>query len=119
MKLQRGDVVLLDFPYSDGSGGKVRPAVVIQSDEWNTRLDDTIVAMVTSGQLRQVNSPTQLFVAANSDDAQQAGFRMDSVIQCENLATRDQSLALRLLGQLPETTMKRLDECLKISLGLN
>ena len=28
MKLQRGDVVLLDFPYSDGTGGKVRPAVV-------------------------------------------------------------------------------------------
>ena len=32
MKVQRGDVVFLRFPFSDGSGSKVRPAVVVQSE---------------------------------------------------------------------------------------
>ena len=33
MKVQRGDVVLVDYPFSDGSGSKVRPTVVVQADE--------------------------------------------------------------------------------------
>ena len=119
MKLQRGDVVALDFPYSDGTGGKIRPAVVVQADEWNAKLDDTILAMVTGSRHRRVNSPTQLFVAANSTDGQQAGFRMDSVIQCENLVTRDQSLVLRIMGRLPDELVTRLNDCLRASLGLS
>jgi mRNA interferase MazF len=43
----RGDVVLVDFPYSDGSGSKIRPGVVVQNDADNQRLQNTVVAMVT------------------------------------------------------------------------
>jgi mRNA-degrading endonuclease toxin of MazEF toxin-antitoxin module len=32
MKVKRGDVVLLDHPFSDASGSKVRPALVVQAD---------------------------------------------------------------------------------------
>ena len=47
MKLQRGDVVFLRFPFSDGTGSKVRPAVVVQSDRDNQRLESTIVVSIT------------------------------------------------------------------------
>ena len=30
MKIRRGDVVIVDFPYSDQTGRKVRPALVVQ-----------------------------------------------------------------------------------------
>ena len=30
--MRRGDVVLVDFPFSTGGGAKVRPALVIQND---------------------------------------------------------------------------------------
>lgn len=43
MKVQRGDVVLVDYPFSDRTGSKVRPCLVVQADYNNTRLDDTIV----------------------------------------------------------------------------
>ena len=42
MKIQRGDVVLVDFPYPSGTGSKVRPALVIQNDKDNARLVNTI-----------------------------------------------------------------------------
>ena len=42
MNVRRGEVVLVDFPYSDHTGSKVRPALVVQADVWNQRLDDTI-----------------------------------------------------------------------------
>ena len=32
MNVQRGDVVLVDYPYAAGGGTKVRPVLVIQND---------------------------------------------------------------------------------------
>ena len=37
MNVQRGDVVLVDYPYPGGGGAKVRPALVIQNDRDNRR----------------------------------------------------------------------------------
>ena len=44
---QRGDVVIVAFPYVSGGGGNNRPALVIQADRNNQRLANTIVAMIT------------------------------------------------------------------------
>lgn len=43
MNVQRGEVVLVDYPYASGTGAKVRPALVIQNDRDNQRLLNTIV----------------------------------------------------------------------------
>ena len=45
--INRGDVVVLDFPFVGGGAGKTRPAVVVQCDRLNRKLDNTIVAMIT------------------------------------------------------------------------
>jgi mRNA-degrading endonuclease toxin of MazEF toxin-antitoxin module len=47
VKFSRGDVVLLDFPFSDATGSKVRPAIVVQGDAQNRRLNAMIVTLVT------------------------------------------------------------------------
>lgn len=46
MKITRGEVVLVDYPYSDGTGSKVRPALVVQNDNLNLRITDTILAAI-------------------------------------------------------------------------
>jgi len=46
--MNRGDVVEVDWQYSDMSGGKVRPAVVVQADFLNGLIDDTILVQITS-----------------------------------------------------------------------
>ncbi len=43
-----GDVVIIDFPYSDRTGSKVRPSLVVQSDTLNPIRDDAILAIITS-----------------------------------------------------------------------
>jgi len=48
MNIQRGDIVLVDYPYTSGSEAKVRPVLVIQNDRDNQRLKNTIVAQITS-----------------------------------------------------------------------
>src|SRR4029450_10704545 len=52
MPYKRGDVVLVLFPDSNLRTAKRRPALVIQSDNLETGLRQTIVAMITSNMSR-------------------------------------------------------------------
>jgi mRNA-degrading endonuclease toxin of MazEF toxin-antitoxin module len=46
--MTRGEVVLVDWTYSDMGGSKLRPAVVVQADFLNSLIDDTILVQITS-----------------------------------------------------------------------
>ena len=118
MKARRGEVVLVDFPYSDQTGSKVRPALVVQADALNQRLDDTILALITSSRHRSIGATTQLVIDITTAEGQQTGLRLNSVIQCENLLTYDQALILRVLGRLSTTAMEQINVCLKAALGI-
>lgn len=118
MKVQRGDIVLVDFPYSDQTGRKVRPALVVQADALNQRLDDTILALIPSSQRRRMGAVTQLEIDITTTEGQQTGLRLNSVVQCENLITYDQALILRVLGRLSASAMQQVDVCLKAALGI-
>ena len=62
MTCHRGDVVLLDYPFSDSTGSKVRPALVVQSDRDNVRLTNTVVALITRNLSRVTREPTQMLI---------------------------------------------------------
>jgi mRNA interferase MazF len=55
---RRGDIVLADLPFTDRTGSKVRPAVVVQSDRNNQRLDDVILVLITRTTIRALTEPT-------------------------------------------------------------
>ena len=118
MKVQRGEIVLVDFPYSDRTGSKVRPALVVQADFWNVRLDDTILALITSSHRRRVGAATQFAIEVATPEGQRSGLRIGSVVQCENLVTYDKSQVLRVLGNLLAESMSQIDSCLMAALGL-
>ena len=54
MAVHRGDVVMVDWQFSDRRGVKTRPALVVQSDQFNAHLDDTILALITSSKRRRI-----------------------------------------------------------------
>ena len=60
--MQRGDIVIVAFPYVTSSGGKNRPALVVQCDRDNQRLSNTIVAMITGNTRYAQTEPTQLLI---------------------------------------------------------
>jgi mRNA-degrading endonuclease toxin of MazEF toxin-antitoxin module len=118
MKVGRGDVVLVNYPFASGSAGKVRPAVVVQCDRNNSRLDNTIIAQITSRTRYAKNESTQLLITAASPEGQQAGLIIDSAVSCENLYTIRRDAIVRKIGTLAVDLMKMVDGCLKASLGL-
>lgn len=47
MTVSRGEVVLVDYPFSDRTGSKVRPALIVQADRLNHSIADTILAAIS------------------------------------------------------------------------
>jgi mRNA interferase MazF len=117
MNVQRGDIVLVRFPFSSGTGGKVRPGLVVQDDHNSQRLANTILAAITST-TRRSHEPTQLLIDLATPEGKASGLLFDSAITCENLATVELRLIQRKIGTLPRTLMLHVGDCLKASLGL-
>ncbi|MCE7979946.1 MAG: type II toxin-antitoxin system PemK/MazF family toxin [Caldilinea sp. CFX5] len=93
MAYRRGDVIAVPYEYSDLSGGKVRPAVIISSDAYNLAQPDIVVAGVS----------TQIHKASAYDyllkDWAAARLRYPSLVR-GRLLTLEQSLVRQVVGRL-------------------
>ena len=103
MPYKRGDVVLVLFPDSNLRTAKRRPALVIQADNLNTGLRQTVVAMITSNMSRAAH-PSRVKLLLDSPAGRQARIIMDSVVMTDNLATIRESEIDRALGSLNDMT---------------
>ena len=95
--LRFGDVVLVPFPFTDQSGTKKRPAVVVSSTGYNTNRYDIVIMAVTS----QVRTPLAF------GEWQSAGLLKSSVLK-PVFATIEQGLVLRVMGQLSAADVQTL-----------
>lgn len=76
MKAKRGDVVLPDFPFSDASGSKVRPALVVRADAYNAKLNSTVIALITKDVSRAATEPAQLLIQVSTPEGQATGLKV-------------------------------------------
>ena len=117
MPVSRGDVILAFVPNVGSPGGKMRPALVVQSDPNNARLNETIVAAITSN-LSRVHEATQLLIEVATPDGAASGLLHDSAVRCERLHSLPQADVRRVIGRLSGALMQQIDGCLKAALGL-
>ncbi|SJZ32883.1 type II toxin-antitoxin system PemK/MazF family toxin [Sediminibacterium ginsengisoli] len=105
--MTKGDIVLITFPFTDLSGTKLRPAVVLVETD-----ADITVCFVTSQLDWKDKSDMILNPSAEN------GLRKQSLIRVAKIATLDRSLAKGLLGKLTSNELRQLDEKLKELLQL-
>lgn len=84
-----GTVVLTDFPFTDLSAAKRRPALVVSTD--NDRRRDVIVAFITSILRVEPASAPILPTAQN-------GLKVPSLVRFDKLATLDKIIIAGRLG---------------------
>lgn len=115
--MNRGDVVIVEFPFVDGSRGKNRPALIVQHDRDNRRLANTIVAMI-SGNLRHATESTQVLVDPNTDEGALSGLHGPSVVKCNNLFTVRQQDIWQVIGRLSDPLLNEVNRGLRAALDL-
>ena len=105
--MQKGDIVLIPFPFTDLSGNKLSPAVILAQ----TRLDLTVCFITTQLQWQE---PTDLLLQPKNSN----GIKKPSLIRVSKIATLDKALALGKIGAIDNTEIKELNSKLKQLLQL-
>src|SRR5262249_42607859 len=114
---RRGDVVRVDFPFTDIPRKKKRPIVVVQNDVDNQKIRKTVVAMIT-GNLSRQGDPSHLLIDPSTPEGASSGLRGPSLVSCNNLYTLEQDCIEKTLGHLSDVLKQRLNDCLKAALEL-
>lgn len=113
VQIRRGDVFYADLnPVIGSEQGGVRPVLVVQNDVGNKYSPTVIVAAITS-QIDKAKLPTHVELKRG-----EYGLEKDSVILLEQLRTIDKRRLREKVAFLDGEIMTRVDEALKISLGL-
>jgi mRNA interferase MazF len=111
---KRGDVILVDFPYSDLIRYKKRPALVVQDETVNTGLSQRVVVQITSNLER--TGATRVLVQKYSPAGQAMGIFSDSVKVADHLATVLPREIDKVIGRC--TCLPEVDAALRQVLGL-
>jgi len=102
---KRGEVVLIAFPFTDLSTTKMRPALIVSSNEFNSRNLDVILAAITSQIPKKIPTTDHLLAL---DDQKQAGLPKTSLVKLGKVVTLDQRLVRKKLGSLSDPTLSLL-----------
>lgn len=105
--MTKGDIVLIKFPFTDLSGSKLRPAVVLVT----TATDSTVCFITTQLGWQE---PTDLLLSPNEIN----GLKKPSLLRIGKIATLDKTLVKGLLGRLSQVEVIELNTKLKTLLQL-
>ncbi|MBK5212794.1 MAG: type II toxin-antitoxin system PemK/MazF family toxin [Flavobacteriaceae bacterium] len=105
--MKKGDIVLIPFPFTDLSGSKNRPAIILVASP----LDITVAFVSTQLKWKEA---TDVEIQPNLKN----GLKKASLIRLSKLATLDKTLALGLLGNVDNTILKEIDKNLINIFGL-
>ena len=112
MAFQRGDIVLVPFPFSDLSTTKARPAVVVSGSLYHTTEPDLILAAITS-KIAMATGPLDYVLS----DWQAANLRHPSALK-PVLFTLDPARVLHQIGTLTSSDLAEVDQRLRRALEL-
>ena len=104
MKVEQRDIILIKFPFSDLSGAKVRPALVISNNQYNTKNLDTVVLAMTSNLFK-----SEYKVIVESKDLDNGSLPVKSAIRVDKPFSVLQSKVLKIQGKLNITKFKAVE----------
>jgi mRNA interferase MazF len=97
--MQKSDIVLVPFPFTDLTGSKKRPALILLSGS----LDVTVSFISTQLHWQE---PTDLLLQPNATN----GLKKPSLIRIGKIATVDKALVIGRLGSISAKQVEELDK---------
>jgi mRNA interferase MazF len=111
---KRGEVVVVNVPFSNHSGIKPRPALVVSSEEFHHELPDVIVCPISS-QPRFYRQPGRGDCPIREWRA--IGFRHPSTVRISKLLAVDKQIIKKTLAPLSQSDLGRVEIILRRALG--
>jgi mRNA interferase MazF len=107
--INRGEILLLSFPFTDLQSGKVRPGLVISSDSFNKTDEDAVFILITS---KEARNQYDLRIDENHPSFQATGLKVSSTFRTSKIMCLDKKLARRRLGYADKHILEKVDSAL-------
>ena len=112
--MKRGEIWWASLPPAIGSGpGYRRPVVIVQANSFNkSKISTVLVATITSN-ISLAHAPGNVRISKTD-----SGLSRPSVLNISQVITVDRSILTKRVKMLPGRVLARVDEGLKLVLGL-
>ena len=112
--MKRGEIWWAALPAPSGSGpGFRRPVLIVQSNPFNdSRIATVVVAVITSN-LALADAPGNVRLGKSD-----SGLSRPSVVNVSQVVTLDRKLLSKRVRPLPGEAIRRVDEGLRLVLGI-
>jgi mRNA interferase MazF len=112
---KRGQVVVIAVPFSDRSGFKVRPALVVSSEAFHRKLPDLIVC--------PISSQSKYFEHPGPGDHplehwRRVGLHYPSTARISNVVALEKRMIRRALGSVSRPDLRKVEDGLRVAFGL-
>ena len=98
---EQGDIVLIPYPFTDLSGIKKRPVLVLSTKSYNSETEDFIVCGITSA-----IKDTRYSVLIDNKSLESGFIPKPSRIKVDKIFTLKQSLTIKKIGELKKEVME-------------
>lgn len=102
MNVAQRDIVLVPFPFSDQSGRKVRPAIVVSNSAFNQASDDVILMGMTSNTAKE-----KYTVLVTKRNLEEGNLQDECCIKVENILKLDKSLIIKKIDRATKETFQQ------------
>ena len=115
MALSKGDIVLVQFPFSDLSQTKLRPALILAV---SSSIDEITLCFISSQKVQRL-SPDEFAIPESDDEFLQTGLKTNSKVRVTRIITLERKLIMRKIGKLGKKQINKLDRTLMRAFNLN
>ncbi|CAD6495124.1 MAG: PemK-like, MazF-like toxin of type II toxin-antitoxin system [Candidatus Argoarchaeum ethanivorans] len=95
-KMEQGDIVLIDFSYSDLKRSKFRPALVISNSRYNSTSLDVVVLRITSKPRRE------WAIKITNKDIESGFLEVESFVKVDSIFTIERKMVAKVVARLKE-----------------
>ena len=107
MKVKQRDIILIKFPFSDLSGAKVRPALVISNNQYNNDKLDCVVLAMTSNL-----SKSEYKVIVERQDLDSGSLPVTSAVRVDKPFSVLQSKILKIQAKINAIKFKAVEKAI-------
>ncbi len=99
--IEQRELLLVPFPFSDQSGRKVRPVIVISNNSFNSHSEDVIVVGVTS------NTKKERYASPlTNKDLEEGRLFTNCMVKVENILRLEKGLIIKKIGKVSEEKLQ-------------
>lgn len=103
--MKQKEIILIPFPFSDQTGTKVRPALILSNNQFNESSEDILVCAITTNMKKN-----EYTIIIKQEDVENGILYADSAIKTETIIKIDKKLIMKRIGSVHDKIFSQVIE---------